>query len=238
MRTAVLFFSIVVTLFARGASAMEFFRRVEFPIESIFVAEGFDNNDSVQFLIHGKLPNSCFQIGYTSTELDQDTNKLYVSLVAYEYVGKCSEYGAPYHLTVQAGLFRKEGSYGIYDKKSGQYLGALNIGKAKSGPGGTDEFEYAPVTDSFLNDTANGKEIVLRGVFNWSCLEISEVKMVPQQTVVVVLPQMKRNPDKKCEVGEFAYEVKKPVTIKLPSREFLLHVRSMGGQSINKLVHP
>lgn len=237
MRTALLFIVSIVTFLSQSAQALEFFRRVEYPIESVFIPEGFDNNDSVQLVIHGKLPNSCYQIGYTSTELDQDTNKLYVSLIAYEYVGECSEYGAPYHLTVQAGLFRKAGSYGVYDKKSGVYLGGLTIGKAKAGPGGTDELDYAPVLDGFLNETANGKELVVRGVFNWSCLEIGDIKIMPQQDVVVVLPQTKKNPDVKCVVGEFGYEVKRPVTEKLPKGEFLLHIRSMGGQSINKVVH-
>ena len=238
MRAASVLVLTIVSLISLSAHATEFFRRVEYPIESVFIPEGFDNNDSVQIVIHGKLPNSCYQVGYTSTELDQETNKLYISLVAYEYVGECSEYGAPYHLPVHAGLFRKAGSYGVYDKKSGIYLGSLTVGKAKAGPGGTDELDYAPVLDGFLNDTPKGKELVIRGAFNWSCLEISDIKVIPQQNVVVVLPQMKRNPEVKCAVGEFGYEVKRAITEKLPKGEFLLHVRSMGGQSINKVVLP
>lgn len=228
--------TISIINFSPAYAAVEYFKTIHHPIEGVFVPNGFDDNDSVQFVIHGNFPSSCFQVGTVNTELDAETGKLSVDLRAYQYVGDCSKYPSPFHLVVHVGLLRKAGSYGIYDRSNNRYLGAIEIEKAKPGSAGTDERGYPPVLDAFLQNSGDGQELVLRGVVPWSCLGVGEIKIIPSAKVVVVLPQLVQRAGEKCEVGEFAYEIKRAVTEPLPRGEFLLHVRSMGGQSVNKMI--
>lgn len=221
-----------------SARALEFFREVEFPARQVFVPEGFDDNDSIQFIVHGEFPNNCFQMGFINTEFDAETNKIFVKLSAYEYNGQCSEFPSPFHQVVHVGLLGKAGSYGIYDKKTGIYLGALTVQKSAANGAGTDEIPYAPLQDAFFNQNNGKTELIMRGDYPWSCLKISDVDVKVQKDVVVVLPKVVRDPSVKCEVGHTPFEEKREVSVKLPAHEFLLHVRTNGGQAINKMVHP
>jgi len=236
------FYTLVVFLCSLTAIAQaqstEFFREVDYPVSQVFIPEGFDDNDAIQFVVQGNFPNSCYQVGNLDTQLDTETNKLYVKLTAYEYKGKCSEFPSPFHLEVYAGLLGRAGSYGVYDKNTGLYLGALNVEKAKPVGAGTDEITYAPILDAFLNQSAEKNELVIRGAFAWSCLKVSKVKVIVQRDVVVVLPEVGKIEGEKCVVEHTPFEEKVIVSDPLPKKEFLLHARSSGGQAINKMVHP
>jgi hypothetical protein len=58
--------------------------------------------------------------------------------------------------------------------------------------------------------------------------------MDPQTNVLVVLPIAKQFSNVDCKAGRFPFKIEKPLPTLQPGK-YLLHVRSMNGQAINKL---
>lgn len=214
----------------------DFTQEVEQPLTQAFIPIGFDDNDSVQIVVAGKFKNSCFQMGTYSSLVDDAKKTIEIRVTAYEYGGRCLQVEVPFYHTVYLGLVGEVASYSVVDATSGKKLGALNIAKAPPSGTGTDADTYAPLLDAYLTPDKNGKDsLVLNGIFPDNCVQMERVDLLPYETVLVVLPKILRKDTGHCKTGEFPFRKTVPVTTVLPQR-FLLHVRSMGGQAINKII--
>jgi hypothetical protein len=94
------------------------------------------------------------------------------------------------------------------------------------------------VTNTTLADVFGGREDVifdLTGTLNSTCTELDDqVEVVRQDDVYVVLPVMKVKPDVVC--AQVLVPFSKKVDLgRLAPGEYLLHVRSMNGSSVNRV---
>jgi len=219
-----------------SVTASEFVREIEHPLEKALVPVGYDNNDSVQIVVTGKFKSTCYQIGTIYTSVDRKRKIVELQLSAYEYKGCLLDVEVPFHQVVSIGLLREEGTYQLRDMTNKKEIGVLKVDPAPASSEGTDQFSYPPLLDAFVVERRSGRRVLmLTGVFSDSCLRFQDVEVKYYPEVVVVLPKIHRPRNSGCEKGEFAFKREVPLVNELP-KKFLLHVRSWGGQSINKTI--
>ena len=229
---------LVVFLGGQAAFAGEFIQEIVQPIERTFIPRGYDTNDSVQIVVEGNFPSACYQLGRADSQVDKVSKTIDVQLTAYEYDGNCPKIPTRFHHTFLLGRMPAPGDYEVLEMSTKKNLGELTITTAPLLSPGTDDALYAPLLDAFLLENGNKTELVLRGVYSNSCLTLTETKVRVNRDVVVVLPFAEFRPGRTCSDGEFPFEKTIPISETLPKdTSYLLHVRSMGGQSINKMIH-
>ena len=216
---------------------------VDVPLKKVFVPAGFDSNDRVQFAVGGELKNSCYKIASNSVTVHPETKTIVVKQQAYVYLGFCLMMIVPYSDVITLGIMEQPGDYQIIDGSSGQPMGRILINLARNVE--QDEYLYAPVTDVSLatqsGDTPSENnpeknKLVLRGTFTNSCMSIKEVKVSYNENSIVVQPLAHYAPQTencKEEKRNFSQEVS--LDSKLAG-EYLVHVRSLNGAAINKVV--
>lgn len=216
---------------------------VDVPIKKVFVPEGFDSNDRVQFAVAGELKNSCYKIASNSVTVHPETQTIVVKQQAYVYLGFCLMMIIPYSDVITLGIVEQPGNYQIIDGSSGQPMGRIQINLAKNAE--QDEYLYAPVTDVALSnqmgtvsseDDLDKNKIVLSGTFTNSCMSIKDVKLNYAENSIIIQPLAQyesQGEDCKEEKRNFTQEV---VLDPKLSGQYLIHVRSLNGAAINKVI--
>lgn len=231
-------FYFILAITCSSLFAGDFVKEVAQRIDRVFVPHGYDANDSVRFVVEGRFKNACYQIGGADAEVNSDEKEIQLRILANEYDGDCPEVNTPFHHVFFLGRISKPGTYKILDQTTKRRLGKLVITPANEGGSGTDDVVYVPLLDAFLLKHPHSNELVLRGVFPTNCMSVKEVGIEVQSDVVVVRPASKIViDDQRCHAGEFPFEYRFNVKNPLPKSSYLLHVRSMGGQAINKMMH-
>lgn len=217
-------------------------------IEKVFVApEGFDDNDNVQIVIDGNLPNICFELGKTSVTRDEDGKTLSIAQLTHKKnVLGCEQENMQDELNWKV-PFQKELSLG--QLPAGNYTIQFNLGSSKfqkrqfvvkkSTIRNVDDILYAPISSAFIPEmiyeTENG-EAVLTGILATTCLHLDQDKIKVQKfdDVIVVLPELSISKEAPClRTPRPLHEI---VSLgPLRKGRYLLHVRSMSGLSINKI---
>ena len=227
---------VLLVLFSQSIFASGFIAEMDQPLDRAFIPVGFDNDDSIEIVVTGKFRKPCLQLGIVSTEVEDST--IWVQLTAYEYEGSCSNAGAPFQQTVPLGLIQNAGIYSIKDRSSGKEIGSLIVDKASDTTAGTDSNPYASLSDAFLTWEGTTPTLVLRGLHNSTCAKFGKIEITPQKDALVVLPILKKlKKNEICDHKIAPFEMKTQVSEELPFFPFLLHVRSMGGQAISKMVY-
>ncbi len=218
-----------------SAVAGNYLREVSQPIVKVYVPNGFDTDDSVEIVVMGILRDSCTQVGRVSGDLDEARKILTINLTAYEYSGNCVKADIPFYLPVYVGPIRNPGIYAIQDNPTRRAIGTLGVGRAPVSGSGVDSLPYPPLTDAYLLKQEGKDVLVLKGFMPMDCLTIDSVDVQVQPDAAIVRPRMARL-ESSCRKGNFPFTKTVPITQTLPRGVFLLHVRSMGGRSINKIV--
>lgn len=223
--TAAFFLS--VTSYAKKPSI------VGISVEKSFVPVGFDDNDRVQVTVAGAFPSTCYKVDTAKATVDAEQKAIRIWQTAYKYGGPCLRMIVPFTDVVDLGIVR-EGDYNLYDGPSGKWLGKLPI--TRSSHPGPDDYLYAPVNDAFLiTDAAGTKTLTLIGEFSDRCTELKEVRVHYYPEVIVVQPIARRTEIGPCEAMRNRFLKTVPLDPALRGT-YLLHVRSMNGQAINKVV--
>ncbi len=199
-----------------------------------YVPSGFDDNDRIQLVVEGLLPNTCYRVGPHSISVSDSSRTIAVEQQVYHYLGGvCFQMMVPFHQVVDVGLI-KAGRYSIADKISAKVLGSLDVLRAKNA--GPDDYLYAPVTDAYLESDTQSKKtnLILTGSFTDRCSMFDDVQVQYQNHVLVVLPIMKRV-EGRC-VPEKAMYTKVVELDQELHGAYMLHVRSLNGQAINRVV--
>lgn len=204
--------------------------RAEVPLEHVFAPEGFDDNDVTQIVVAGQFPDTCHKVGPTEVRTSEKTGKLEVTQTAYRYSDDCQRAIVPFTQVVALGLL-KAGDYDIDDMTSSSLVGRLSVARATKTT--ADDFLYAPVVDA---DVLRG-EVEVRGTFTDRCTKLKNVIVKASKDSIVVQPIVTRYGDAaQCGFRLVPFRVR----VKLPGNvtrgTYLLHVRSMSGQAINKVV--
>lgn len=206
--------------------------RVGVSFNRVYVPEGFDSNDNVQFVGEGFFANSCYRPAQTTVKVDEKAKTITVSPVAYEYEGLCLQVILPFDRVVDLGPL-PAGDYTIVREKSNEELGQVNVAQATTRS--ADDFLYAPVEQAYLHQKNGKKTVYLTGQFPISCMKLQEVKAEISNDVIVLQPIVEMGEYTKCTHGKFPFEAAVDVSSATKGR-YLIHVRSMNGKAINSLV--
>ena len=220
---------------------------VEVPLDHLFViSEGFDTNDNVQVVALTTLKNACYtRLGRPLVQIDSEKQEVRLTQTAFKRTdGECkNEETLPPDLKIPHS-YEKEidfdeisipGKYKvIYQTKNGPE--SKDLGIALAPVADVDSLRYAMVTNAFA-DIEGGKhskefEVRITGYLNSSCAELKEDSKIEKVGDVYVAL---------LEVGisnEICLPTTKPFykvfNVATPTEgNYLLHARSLGGQSKN-----
>lgn len=204
---------------------------VDVKLGRAYVPKGFDDNDRIQIAVEGLFSNACFRVGPHHVQVDVAKKTITVQQQAYQYGIICLQIIIPFTTFFDVGIV-PAGSYAIIDSYSKEKVGQLDV--ARSNNKGPDDFLYAPITDAYLLSEASKNKVVLNGSFPDQCSTMEEVRVEDQGEVIVVRPLMKRN-------GENCVPAKTPFTKTVELQQklhglYFLHVRSLNGQAINRMI--
>lgn len=200
----------------------------------VYVPVGFDDNDRTQVTIEGAFPNTCYKVGPYATKVDPTTRTITVQQQAYHYQGVCLQVMVPFYQVIDLGLV-PHGDYKIVDAANGSSLSGIRIDTATKAE--ADEYLYAPMTDAFITtEPETGiHTLSIMGAFTDRCTMFEDIKVNYTQDVIVVQPVVKHIAARNCAQEKTRFV--KTVQLKGGlTGMYLLHVRSMNGQAINKMV--
>jgi hypothetical protein len=199
-----------------------------------YVPIGFDDNDRIEFVTQGEFPNTCYKVGPYKVSVDPATKTISVQQKAYYYGGgMCIQLAFPFTQVVKVGL-AKEGDYKLIDSFSNKEIGKLPITRATNP--GPDDHLYAPITDAYVSQLETGEwDLFLSGQFSDRCTAFEEINVNLHDRVLVVQPVIKHLGEPACtqEKTRFLKKVRLAPAMK---GAYLLHVRSLEGQAISKMV--
>lgn len=222
---------------------------VELGVKSLLAPQkGFDDNDNIQVVLHGALPNACYSLlGHQIEKIDQ--NKIWVRQFAMKQTdGICAdESSLPPHMQIEI-PFTTEVSLGQlpmgeyefqFTRPNGEW-GSRFVTIAMATALSVDSLPYAAVMGANLVDVVGPTdevEVTLGGLLNSSCTELDpDIKVEKINDVYVLLPTVK------VKTGVMCLQVLIPFTTKvnlgkigLPG-DYLIHVRSMNGKSVNRVL--
>ncbi len=205
--------------------------------QHIFTLNGFDSNDNAQLVLTGIFPNTCYKVSETKVRVDKVNHRIDINDKAFHYNGTiCMMMLVNYSKSVNLGVL-SPGLYDIYvhDKtqETGKKAGSLNIAKATvMAP---DDFLYAPVDDIVVDTSGANPVVTLSGIFAQSCLRMKTVRVTVETDAIVLQPIVEED-GSVCTTNEKKFV--ESVTIEnAPKGRVLFHVRSLNGQSINKILN-
>lgn len=218
---------------------------VDAPVDRIFVPLGFDDNDKVEVVISGKFSNSCYKTGPAEAFVNPLSNKIEVRAEAYYYPNAvCTQMITPFIKSVELKGQLTAGNYDVSIKERPSSPTAKLV-VARSTRPEADDYLYAGVHSAFLNQnvTGGGQEIVLKGQHPFllvGCAKFDEVRTsFSPSGVLIVQPITKIVEGEECDgsTAHIRFEHRVRLAEPLESGEFLLHVRTLNGGSVNQLLN-
>jgi hypothetical protein len=250
---------VILTLFASlgffvgiGSFAAE---RVELKLTGVLSPTlGFDDNDQVQVVVHGMLPNACYTVGPTMVLWSKKkTNEATIrQFGVLQTEGICATRGEqlpphmmmaiPYTKVITVGRL-ESGKYRFnYKAQKGSPRGMMKsreIEIVQAQVPAVDSLPYAAVSTAFVPDvvfSGSDLEIKLSGVLNNNCTKLDEnVKVEKQGDVIVLLPTVSLIEGVVCAQALIPFEKKVNLGKQLEGY-YLIHTRSMNGQAVNHVV--
>ncbi len=213
------------------------------PVEKVFVPQGFDNNDNVEVVIHGHFPNSCYRVGPITARFDEERNQIEVDAKSYYYKNQpiCMQVLMSFTQSVKVGLV-KAGSYKVVVKdRPAAIAPRLDILEALTPD--ADDFLYAPVAQVLVSTAETNKEtLTIEGTYPYTftgCMVVTDVRTrLTSNDVLVVQPIAKFTDGEECEAqgSNRKFSIKKDMSSILPSEDYLIHVRTLNGNSLNSFI--
>lgn len=204
-------------------------------INKVYAPEGFDSNDIVQIVVQGKFPNSCYRAIAPELKIDRETKEIFIKPLAFQYPGICLMYIVPFEKSIDLGLLQA-GTWKIYqgqDKASGEMASVVVKSSKTENP---DDYTYTPVTQVTFKQAGETSTFTMTGEFTNNCMSLDKIEVNVQKDVVVLQPIAKISVDPTCKNGSFPF-TGQAVVKDIPGGKFLVHVRSMNGNSINSFVN-
>jgi len=202
-------------------------------LSKAFIPIGFDDNDHTQVVVSGILPDTCYRLGSYNVKIDESKQVVYVQQMANVRLGPCLDVIIPFSETINVGTL-KEGNYSVVDSASGGTLGVLPV--ARSTTPAIDDYLYLPLIDaSVRTDSAKHSFLQLDGKFSDRCTRYKKSLIHYYKDVIVVQPIVEHIGALRCGHEPNRFQITEPLADGLKGT-YLLHVRSMEGQAINKFV--
>lgn len=205
----------------------------------VFAPTGFDNNDNAQVVLAGDLPNTCFRVGSGISKIDAEKKQIFFKSQAYSYESSwCLFVLVPYSQVVDLGPLAA-GSYELFaENRAGKPVsfGSIQVGAARNA--GPDDHLYASVKEALVSPKTNQSEytISLSGTLPADCMRMNRVEIIQKAAnVIEVLPIAEIKPGSQCHTSPIPFSFKTKFKSNFAGRT-LLHVRSLNGQSLNKVI--
>ena len=220
--------------------------RFEFPVGQVFVPpQGYDDNDNIEIVLDGILPNGCYSVADYTANVDPSTKQIVPHLyVNHRRDSLCQDEThlstaltppVPYTLDLSVGTLGK-GDYKIVYQRPGlpQEVRAFNVERAKTAS--VDDRPYAAVSSVWIPDSVRGDLTIhaeLIGSLTSSCSKLSSVEVKRENDVFVVLPSLSFSQNLLCSL--IMLPIQQTVDLGTPGEgRYLIHVRSMSGHSVNR----
>jgi hypothetical protein len=230
---------------AADASAIHLMRGtlVDIPVLKVFIpAHGFDDNDPVQAVVSGELPNPCYSVYGPSVARSQDGKTFELRQTAWrEMNGPCGsgdlvDDPVPFSNEILLGrLNATQYQIAYQTRETGRVK--RGFGVEESSLSATDNFDYAVVQAIEMDSLqTSGKSLAatIAGVFTTSCTDfVRPLKVERIDDVVVVLPVIKASG---ADCARASVPFREVVEIgAFDPGSYLLHVRSRNGKAVNRL---
>lgn len=205
--------------------------KVPATFKRIYVPEGFDDNDNVQFVGEGVFSSSCYRYSDTVVSVNHTDKIINITTSAYKYNGMCMQLVLPFDRVVDVGIL-KQGTYTINQGQTGVQVGSIVIKSSTRGE--PDDNLYAPISQALFTSKNGVNKVTLTGDFPMSCMKLRKVETHVLTDGLIIQP-IAEMVNTGCKDGTFPFETEVDLGTVKPGR-YLLHVRSMNGKSINSLV--
>ena len=238
-----IFISLLTIMLSSIALGNMLQRPVEFNAapSNVYAPQGFDTNDNVEFIFEGQFTDACYKVGLTHHMIDHEEKKIYITDTGHHFDDAlCAEVLVPYQKQIHAGMLL-QGNYEVLFKNSrGNFVNAGVIPVKAATSDSPDDYLYAPVKQSkfYRKSKSNTKPyLLLMGQYHNSCMKIDDVKVNQRadSNVVDILPIVKMIGDDCQDIQEGLDFEHKVDLSHLNEGRFLLHTRSLNGQSVNEI---
>jgi hypothetical protein len=208
------------------------------PLTKAYIPIGFDSKNVAQVVVEGEFTNTCYKVGSAHADVDAVGRVITINQDAYYYPGfLCLQVMVPFSQVVNIGVLG-EGDYSIVDGATGQTMGVLPVAKGV-GPG-PDDYLYAPVGDAYIEsrtEPARKHTLIVRGSYFDRCTRLTEIRVREYKDVITVQPITERiGAGENCGTSPVRFLYTQELNPFLKG-DYLLHVRSLNGQALNKLVY-
>lgn len=196
---------------------------------NVFIPNGFDDNDEVQVVLDGYLPNSCHRLAYTNVQKDAESGKITVTQWARRFPTVCLPTPVPFTTEANLGqLPAKDYVVEVY----GSPDESMTIKHANGF--GPDDFLYAPADTARVEKAADGSLIgIVQGRISNTCMRKVEIIVHDSGRTIEVLPTIAMDEHGTCEASEATFTWTFALPPNLSEGRHLLHVRSLNGKGIN-----
>lgn len=205
-------------------------RVVTVAISEVFVPNGFDDNDEVEVVLDGQLPDSCYRLAHNEVKYDAARGRYVVFQFARRYPGICLPATVPFFISATLGVVPQ----GDFDVQTvGAEKSKLTVKEASSA--GPDDYTYAPVDSvSVERDAVKNQYFgVLRGRFTNSCMQLGDLHITNSGKTIEVQPVLGMRDADDCQAVEIPFSHKFALPEDISEGRHLLHVRSLNGKAAN-----
>lgn len=199
--------------------------------DKVYVPVGFDSNDHVQIVGEGMFENACYRPAPTTVKIDENAKTINLGPVAYKYNGLCAQVVLPFQRVIDIGVL-KIGVWKVTQGTDPKVIAEIPVKPALAlAP---DDFLYAPVSQAFLRESAKRTMVFVTGNFSNKCMSIEKMEVNVSNDTIVVQPIATMSAVD-CQAAQVPFQ--KAVRVpKLKAGRYLLHVRSLNGNSVNQIV--
>ncbi|MFK7872042.1 MAG: hypothetical protein AB8C84_02570 [Oligoflexales bacterium] len=208
------------------------------PIEKIFsIEKGFDNNDNVEVLISGYLPDTCHKLGRTTVNVDHENKHIQINATAFFQQDKsCLQIRTPYLETINIGLLAA-GSYSIDVVGQNIFQSQLKIDTSYHSQ--QDDQLYAPVQSLSLEPGQS--TVLLQGSYPnvlEGCMVIEKIETYKMDNILVILPIAAITKDENiCNRDDKMFSLHVDIDDELKNNNGLVYIRTASGRSKSLLVN-
>lgn len=207
------------------------------PVDHAFVPQGFDSNDSVEFVVTGNFPNTCYSRNKVDVKVVNDTIKVQISALDNNEKGKaCAQVLIPFKEVVNVGNLQG-GKYNIVINEKTKFEINEKVKVDEASTNDVDDHIYALVEYIDLGFVESGSAMLV----GWSpsdCLQLDHVEYISNgKDTLSILPVMKK-------VSDFCPMKMTPLSIPVKydrsafqGDKILLYTRTIEGKSVNSLVN-
>ncbi len=223
--------ALLLSSFAQAASP----KIVEAPLKHLYVPVGFDNNDTVEVIVTGEFPNTCYSRNKSTVTVAED--KIYVDITAIvneESRLDCADMMVPFKEVISLGNLQG-GEYDIVVNGKAKFALTDKITIAEAESNSVDEHTYAAIE---YVEKVGKNDFLLKGISYSDCMKLDKIEVLSnKKDTLSVLPVLKQVsnfcPMKGIPVS---YQVQLDVS-ELKTKEPLIHIRTMDGKSVNSILN-